>query len=216
MAGADGGAARIPGDPDADRHWLNVAIDLSGKCPVSGSAFSVGAVLVSAAGDPIATGYSRETNPHDHAEEVALRRAAGVEHGAPTLGAETLSDDATPSDATLTEATLAKATLAKATLAKATLAKATLAKATLAKATLAKATLYSSLEPCLRRGSRPVSCSELIAQSGLRRVVIAWLEPPVFEPGGGAAWLTARNVAVIELPDLAERAKSPNAHLLSP
>jgi pyrimidine deaminase RibD-like protein len=158
MAGADGGAARIPGDPDADRHWLNVAIDLSGNSPVSGSAFSVGAVLVSAAGDVIATGYSRETGPHDHAEEVALCRAAGAELGA--------------------------------------------------------AALYSSLEPCLRRASRPISCAELIAASGLRRVVIAWLEPPVFEPGGGAVWLAARNVAVIELSDLAERAKSPNAHLL--
>jgi diaminohydroxyphosphoribosylaminopyrimidine deaminase / 5-amino-6-(5-phosphoribosylamino)uracil reductase len=180
MAGADGGPALIPGDPDADRHWLNVAIDLSGKCPASGSAFSVGAVLVSAAGDPIATGYSRETGPHDHAEEVALHRAAGSELGAETLGAETLGA------------------------------------ATLAEATLTEATLYSSLEPCLRRASRPVSCAELIAASGLRRVVIAWLEPPVFEHGGGAAWLTARNVAVIELPDLAERAKSPNAHLLGP
>ena len=189
MAGADGGPALIPGDPDADRHWLNVAIDLSGKCPVSESAFSVGAVLVSAAGDPIATGYSRETGPHDHAEEVALHRAAGAE-----LGAEAPSEE-TPSEATLSEATLGEATLAE--------------------ATLAEATLYSSLEPCLRRASRPVSCAELIAASGLRRVVIAWLEPPVFEPGGGAAWLTARNVAVIELPDLAERAKSPNAHLLS-
>jgi diaminohydroxyphosphoribosylaminopyrimidine deaminase/5-amino-6-(5-phosphoribosylamino)uracil reductase len=193
MAGADGGAARIPGDPEADRHWLNVAIDLSGKCPVSGSAFSVGAVLVSAAGDPIATGYSRETSPQDHAEEVALRRAAGAELGAATV-----------SEATLSEATLSEATLSEATL----------SEATLSEATLSEATLYSSLEPCLRRTSRPVSCAELIAASGLRRVVIAWLEPPVFEPGGGAAWLTARDIAMVELSDLAERAKSPNAHLL--
>ncbi|HEX6934574.1 MAG TPA: deaminase [Streptosporangiaceae bacterium] len=159
MAHADGSAA-LPGDPEADRNWLNAAIDLSRKCPVSESAFSVGAVLVSADGDVIATGYSRETGPQDHAEEVALRRAPG--------------------------------------------------------AGLDGATLYSSLEPCLRRASRPVSCAELIVASGLRRVVIAWLEPPVFQPGGGAAWLTARGVAVVHLPDLAEAARSPNAHLISP
>ena len=40
------------------------------------SAFSVGAVLVSDAGTVIATGYSRELDPKDHAEEVALARAA--------------------------------------------------------------------------------------------------------------------------------------------
>ncbi len=158
MPGRDACTARIPGDPDADRHWLNTAIELSRKCPVSESAFSVGAVLVSAAGNPIATGYSRETDAQDHAEEVALGRAAGAE--------------------------------------------------------LDAATLYSSLEPCLRRLSRPVSCAEMIAASGLRRVVIAWLEPAVFQPGGGAAWLEDRDITVVHLSDLAESARSPNAHLL--
>lgn len=158
MAGQDGGGCRIPGASDADRYWLNVAIDLSGKCPVSDSAFSVGAVLVGASGDVLATGYSREESPQDHAEEVALRRMPGTGVGT--------------------------------------------------------ATLYSSLEPCLRRASRPVSCSELIAASGLRRVVIAWLEPPVFVPQGGAAWLAARDITVVHLADLAEAAKAVNAHLI--
>ena len=158
MAEPDGSASRIPGEPDADRYWLNVAIELSKKCPESDSAFSVGAVVVSVTGDAIATGYSRETAPHDHAEEVALGRA-----GAADLG---------------------------------------------------QATLYSSLEPCLRRASRPISCSELILASGLRRVVIAWLEPPVFMPHGGAGWLAARDVAVIQMADLAPAAKAVNAHLL--
>jgi len=158
MAGPDGGVPHIPGDPAADRYWLDGAIDLSRQCPVSDSAFSVGAILVSVTGARIATGYSRETSPGDHAEEVALRRAAGAELGT--------------------------------------------------------ATLYSSLEPCLRRASRPVSCSELIAASGLRRVVIAWLEPQVFVPGGGAAWLAASDIAVVQLAELAEAAKAVNAHLL--
>src|SRR5262249_41276 len=73
------GAARIPGEAEADRYWLNQAIDLSRKCPVSEFAFSVGAILVSVTGEVLATGYSRETDPKDHAEEVALRRASGTD-----------------------------------------------------------------------------------------------------------------------------------------
>jgi diaminohydroxyphosphoribosylaminopyrimidine deaminase/5-amino-6-(5-phosphoribosylamino)uracil reductase len=60
-----------------------------------------------------------------------------------------------------------------------------------------------------------VPCAELILAAGLRRVVLAWLEPPVFVPGGGARWLAARGVTVVELPELAERARSVNAHLLA-
>ena len=115
----------------ADLRWLREAIELSRRCPPSETAFSVGAVLVSDAGDVIATGYSRELDPKDHAEEVALARAA---------------DDPR----------------------------------------LARSTLYSSLEPCLSRASRPRSCAELIVAAGIPRVVIAWLEPPLFTAGGGA------------------------------
>ncbi|MFD7161113.1 deaminase [Kribbella sp. NPDC059898] len=63
-------------DPAAtDRAWLEAAIELSRQCPPSTTAFSVGAIIVSAAGDVIATGYSREGDPHDHAEETALAKA---------------------------------------------------------------------------------------------------------------------------------------------
>jgi len=158
MTDPEASATWIPGEPIADRFWLSLAIDLSRKCPASESAFSVGAVIVSMAGEVLGTGYSRETDEKDHAEEVALLRAASADLG--------------------------------------------------------KATLYSSLEPCLRRASRPVSCSELVAASGVQRVVIAWLEPPVFVPRGGATWLAARDVAVIQLSDLAPAAKAVNAHLL--
>jgi len=65
-----------PGQPQADLHWLREAIELSRRCPPSESAFSVGAVLVSDAGTVIAAGHSRERDPKDHAEEVALARAA--------------------------------------------------------------------------------------------------------------------------------------------
>jgi diaminohydroxyphosphoribosylaminopyrimidine deaminase / 5-amino-6-(5-phosphoribosylamino)uracil reductase len=149
----------VPGQPDADLRWLGQAIELSRLCPPSVSAFSVGAVLVSDAGAVIATGYSRELDPKDHAEEVALGRAARV-------------------------------------------------------ARVAGATLYSSLEPCLYRASRPRSCAELIIAAGIGRVVIAWLEPPLFAEGGGAAALRRAGVTVDEIPWLAELARSVNAHLL--
>ena len=80
---------------------------------------------------------------------------------------------------------------------------------------LAGATLYSSLEPCQFRASRPRPCAELIIEAGLRRVVIAWLEPPVFAPGGGAALLRAAGITVVEVPGLAAQARAVNAGLLS-
>ena len=80
---------------------------------------------------------------------------------------------------------------------------------------LAGATLYSSLEPCRVRASRPTPCAELIISAGLRRVVIAWLEPPVFAPGGGAALLREAGITVVEAPGLAAEARAVNAAVLS-
>jgi pyrimidine deaminase RibD-like protein len=174
---------------DTDWHWLKAAIELSARCPQTDSAFSVGAIVVSLAGTKVASGFSRETDPKDHAEEVALCRAAG--------------------------ATLGGATLGGATVAGATLGGATLGGATLARATLAGATLYSSLEPCLARVSRPVPCAELIVRSGVRRVVIAWREPPIFQPGGGATWLASQGIEVVEIGDLAPAARAVNRELLN-
>jgi pyrimidine deaminase RibD-like protein len=61
--------------PDLDdRHWLQQAIELSRSCPSSTTAFCVGALIVTPDGEVLATGYSRETDPHDHAEEIALTK----------------------------------------------------------------------------------------------------------------------------------------------
>lgn len=60
----------------ADEAWMRRAIDLSRLCPPSETAFSVGAIIVDAAGNEIANGYSRETNAHVHAEESALAKLA--------------------------------------------------------------------------------------------------------------------------------------------
>jgi diaminohydroxyphosphoribosylaminopyrimidine deaminase / 5-amino-6-(5-phosphoribosylamino)uracil reductase len=144
----------------ADRQWLREAIELSRRCPPSPSAFSVGAVIVAADGSTVATGFSRQRDPHDHAEEGALATLAA---GDPRLPG---------------------------------------------------ATLYSSLEPCRFRASRPRPCAELIIAAGLRRVVIAWLEPPVFARGGGAELLRESGVTMVEVPELADEARAVNAAVL--
>ncbi|MGQ0718092.1 MAG: dCMP deaminase [Pseudonocardiales bacterium] len=41
---------------------------------MSAAAFSVGVMIIDADGMVLATGYSRETDPHDHAEEAALAK----------------------------------------------------------------------------------------------------------------------------------------------
>ncbi len=154
-----------PGSSEADRRWLSAAIELSRCCTPSATAFSVGAVLVSADGTVLTDGYSRERDPADHAEEVALAKI-----GLPGATAVT---------------------------------------------GLAGATLYSSLEPCAARASRPAPCADLIIASGIGRVVIAWREPPIFVPGGGALRLRAAGVAVMAVPELAAAARAINAHLLA-
>jgi len=62
------------GPGGADRRFLRAAIELSRRCPPSDTAFSVGAVIVAEDGEVLATGYSREQEAHDHAEEAALRK----------------------------------------------------------------------------------------------------------------------------------------------
>jgi riboflavin-specific deaminase-like protein len=61
-----------PGGPD--RRFLSWTVELSRLCPPSESAFSVGAVVVGEDGAVLSTGFSREQEDHDHAEEVALRK----------------------------------------------------------------------------------------------------------------------------------------------
>jgi pyrimidine deaminase RibD-like protein len=147
----------------ADRYWLAEAVELSRRCPPSAAAFSVGAVLVAADGSVLSTGYSRQREPADHAEQVALDLAAAAGAG-PSV--------------------------------------------------VAGATMYSSLEPCAARASRPVPCADLIIASGIRRVVIAWREPPLFVPGGGAVRMRAAGLTVAVLPELAAAARAVNAHLV--
>ena len=149
-----------PGGPD--HRFLSWAVELSRLCPPSESAFSVGAVIVGEDGQVLSTGFSREEEDHDHAEEVAVRK----------LG---FHDPR-----------------------------------------LRQATIYSSLVPCGARASRPVTCVRHIIAAGIPRVIFAWHEPPVFAAGDGADQLNAAGVDVLELPDLAPRARAVNAHLVTP
>jgi diaminohydroxyphosphoribosylaminopyrimidine deaminase / 5-amino-6-(5-phosphoribosylamino)uracil reductase len=80
---------------------------------------------------------------------------------------------------------------------------------------LAGATIYSTLEPCSERKSRPQTCTELIIAAGLRRVVIAWREPPLFVADCQGIELLARaGIGVTELPEFAADAVAPNRHLV--
>jgi riboflavin biosynthesis pyrimidine reductase/pyrimidine deaminase RibD-like protein len=62
------------GPGGAEQRFLRWAIELSRLSPPSDSAFSVGAVIVGEDGQVLSTGYSREQEDKDHAEEVALRK----------------------------------------------------------------------------------------------------------------------------------------------
>jgi diaminohydroxyphosphoribosylaminopyrimidine deaminase/5-amino-6-(5-phosphoribosylamino)uracil reductase len=150
--------------PDAiaprDRQWLQRAIDLSKSCPPSATAFSVGAMLVGDNDQVISTGYSRENDPHNHAEETALAKVS-------------------PDDPRL-----------------------------------ASATMYSTLEPCTKRSSHPITCTQLIISAGIPRVVLAWREPTIFVDCEGVELLRAANIDVVEIAELADEVKQINAHLL--
>ena len=59
-----------------DERWMSAAVELAWRCPPSDSAYSVGAVIVSADGALLSGGYSRESDPRVHAEESALAKLA--------------------------------------------------------------------------------------------------------------------------------------------
>jgi diaminohydroxyphosphoribosylaminopyrimidine deaminase/5-amino-6-(5-phosphoribosylamino)uracil reductase len=79
---------------------------------------------------------------------------------------------------------------------------------------LAMATIYSTLEPCSQRTSRPRTCTQLILDAGIPRVVMAWREPALFVADcQGYELLAGAGVSVIELPEYAAQAQAVNSHL---
>jgi diaminohydroxyphosphoribosylaminopyrimidine deaminase/5-amino-6-(5-phosphoribosylamino)uracil reductase len=71
----------------ADRVWLQRAIDLSRRSSQASTGYRVGAVVVSGSGLQLAEGYSRECDPHVHAEESALAKLVGHVSGEVLAGA---------------------------------------------------------------------------------------------------------------------------------
>ena len=78
---------------------------------------------------------------------------------------------------------------------------------------LRDATLYTSLEPCSARRSGLHDCAARILEAGIRRVVFAMHEPPVFVEGHGAEVLVAGGIEVIELDTDAAQVAQINAHV---
>jgi pyrimidine deaminase RibD-like protein len=74
-------------------------------------------------------------------------------------------------------------------------------------------TLYSSLEPCSTRSSFPHSCTELIIEAGIPRVVFAWREPTTFVICEGTRILTEAGIEVLELDHYAREVREVNDHL---
>lgn len=69
-----------------DREYLQRAIDISRNSPPCGTAYRVGAVIVTAPG-AVFEGYTHETSRDNHAEEEAIKKAlaAGADMGGATI-----------------------------------------------------------------------------------------------------------------------------------
>lgn len=72
------------------------------------------------------------------------------------------------------------------------------------------ATAYVTLEPCAKRSSGASSCSEILIQNGVTRVVIAIRDPHPFAAGVGVERLEAAGVSV-EIGANSEEARALNA-----
>ena len=87
-----------------------------------------------------------------------------------------------------------------------------LKKALEAGADLRGATIYASMEPCTERKSEPKSCTRLIIEHGLTKVVFACYEPSKFVQCEGACTLRAAGIDVRVYPDLANEVLQINGH----
>ena len=65
-----------------DRELLARAVELARRCRRSDTAFSVGALVVDVDGTVLADGWSRRSDPKEHAEEAALAMLDAVPPGA--------------------------------------------------------------------------------------------------------------------------------------
>lgn len=75
----------VTGPTAADRRLLAAAIELSRLSPPKQTSYAVGAIVVDHDGAELATGYTGEIDPHDHAEEAALAKLAGADLSRATI-----------------------------------------------------------------------------------------------------------------------------------
>jgi diaminohydroxyphosphoribosylaminopyrimidine deaminase/5-amino-6-(5-phosphoribosylamino)uracil reductase len=67
----------MTGATAADRRLLAAAVALSRLAPPKQTSYAVGAIVADHDGAELATGFTGEIDPHDHAEEAALAKLAG-------------------------------------------------------------------------------------------------------------------------------------------
>jgi 5-amino-6-(5-phosphoribosylamino)uracil reductase len=156
-------------------------------------------------GAPGREGFAPRTGPEWLAEAIELAGRCSSSRGAYSVGACLVAPDgqliATGFSRELDERVHAE--------------EAALLKASRQGCSVTGATLYSSMEPCSVRLSGRVSCADLIVRAGIRRVIYALDEPPVFVAGQGRRRLEEVGVEVARVPGLAPHAAQANKHLLT-
>lgn len=75
------------------------------------------------------------------------------------------------------------------------------------------ATIYSSIEPCSTRKSKPRSCSQLIIDHGIARVVYALAEPTLFVNCNGTDMLREAGIEVDYIASMGGYVREVNSHL---
>jgi pyrimidine deaminase RibD-like protein len=140
---------------------MEQAIALSYQSPVQDKRYRVGAIIVDERTQGIlSTGFTGETIPIAHAEEVAFGKIAAKDRPA-----------------------------------------------------LRQSILYSTMEPCSQRASAPKSCTQIIIESGIKKVAYGFYEPDHFVLCDGAALLKKAGIDLIYIPNYVDEIRKINAHI---
>ena len=75
----------MTGATAADRRLLAAAVEVSRRSPPRQTRYAVGAIVADHDGTELATGFTGEADPHDHAEEAALAKLAGADLSRATI-----------------------------------------------------------------------------------------------------------------------------------
>ena len=75
----------MTGATEVDRRLLAAAVELSRRSPPKQTSYAVGAIVVDHDNTELATGFTGEADPNDHAEEAALAKLAGADLSRATI-----------------------------------------------------------------------------------------------------------------------------------